>query len=114
MPADSSGQVTDLLQHWVRGDERALGDLVPLVYQELRRLAHYQMRSERSDHTLQSTALLNARNPCTNKRWRLRAVSGVSAGLHGSSVISASYFKRGDNGRRPKSFSENLWQYLAR
>src|SRR6202044_1659447 len=59
MPADSSDQVTTLLQHWVRGDERALGDLVPLVYQELRRLAHYHMQSERSDHTLQSTALVN-------------------------------------------------------
>jgi RNA polymerase sigma factor (TIGR02999 family) len=59
MPADSPGQVTTLLQHWVGGDERALGDLVPMVYQELRRLAHYHMQSERSDHTLQSTALVN-------------------------------------------------------
>jgi RNA polymerase sigma factor (TIGR02999 family) len=51
--------VTGLLQQWVRGDEKALGILVPLVYQELRRLAHHHLKSERADHTLQSTALVN-------------------------------------------------------
>jgi len=59
MSADSSGHVTVLLQRWARGDEAAFGDLVPLVYQELRRLAHHRLKSERSDHTLQSTALVN-------------------------------------------------------
>jgi RNA polymerase sigma factor (TIGR02999 family) len=59
MPADSSDQVTTLLQHWAQGDERALGDLVPMIYQELRRLAHYHLKSERAGHTLQSTALVN-------------------------------------------------------
>jgi len=59
MSEDPSGQVTQLLMHWVAGDEKALGDLVPVVYQELRRLAHYHLQSERSDHTLQSTALVN-------------------------------------------------------
>ena len=59
MPEDLSGQVTQLLQHWVQGDEQALNDLVPVVYQELRRLAHYYLQSERADHTLQSTALVN-------------------------------------------------------
>lgn len=43
----------------VQGDEKALGILVPLVYQELRRLAHHHLKSERADHTLQSTALVN-------------------------------------------------------
>jgi RNA polymerase sigma factor (TIGR02999 family) len=52
-------QVTELLQQWVKGDEKALGILVPLVYQELRRLAHHHLQSERVDHTLQSTALVN-------------------------------------------------------
>src|SRR6202050_25054 len=51
--------VTGLLQQWVRGDEKALGILVPLVYQELRRLAHHHLQSERTDHPLQSTALVN-------------------------------------------------------
>jgi RNA polymerase sigma factor (TIGR02999 family) len=54
-----SGHVTELLQQWVAGDEKALGILVPLVYQELRRLAHHHLKSERVDHTLQSTALVN-------------------------------------------------------
>jgi RNA polymerase sigma factor (TIGR02999 family) len=47
------------LQRWAQGDEGAFGDLVPLVYQELRRLAHHRLRSQRADHTLQSTALVN-------------------------------------------------------
>ena len=59
MPEEPPGQVTQLLQHWVQGDEQALNDLVPVVYQELRRLAHYYLQSERADHTLQSTALVN-------------------------------------------------------
>jgi RNA polymerase sigma factor (TIGR02999 family) len=59
MPEDPSGQVTQLLQHWVRGDEKALHELIPVVYQELRRLARSHLRSERPNHTLQSTALVN-------------------------------------------------------
>jgi RNA polymerase sigma factor (TIGR02999 family) len=58
-PEDHSGQVTRLLHHWKRGDENALRDLVPLVYKELRSLAHYHLQSERPDHTLQSTALVH-------------------------------------------------------
>jgi RNA polymerase sigma factor (TIGR02999 family) len=59
MPEVQSGQVTELLQRWVQGDEKALGILAPLVYQELQRLAHYHLKSERADHTLQSAALVN-------------------------------------------------------
>jgi RNA polymerase sigma factor (TIGR02999 family) len=59
MSTDSSNHVTALLQRWAQGDEAAFGDLVPLVYQELRRLAHHRLRSQRADHTLQSTALVN-------------------------------------------------------
>ena len=59
MPDDQPGQVTQLLCHWRQGDEEALRALVPLVYQELHRLAHYYLRSERPDHTLQSTALVH-------------------------------------------------------
>jgi RNA polymerase sigma factor (TIGR02999 family) len=59
MPEDLSGQVTELLVHWKQGDEKALEALVPLVYKELRRLAHYHLQSERPDHTLQSTALVH-------------------------------------------------------
>src|SRR5271167_5178116 len=59
MPEDHSGQVTALLLLWKEGDQNAFRDLVPLVYKELRRLAHYHLQSERPDHTLQSTALVH-------------------------------------------------------
>ncbi len=59
MPEVQTDQVTGLLQRWVRGDEKALGILLPLVYQELHRLAHHHLQSERVGHTLQSTALVN-------------------------------------------------------
>jgi RNA polymerase sigma factor (TIGR02999 family) len=51
--------VTELLLAWGDGDRSALDDLVPLVHQELRRLARLQMRGERDNHTLQTTGLVN-------------------------------------------------------
>ena len=56
---DSTGPVTRLLRAWERGDLQARDDLVPLVYQELRRRAAACLRSERPDHTLQPTALVH-------------------------------------------------------
>jgi RNA polymerase sigma factor (TIGR02999 family) len=56
---EPSGQISVLLQQWVNGDPQALGAVAPAIYQELRRLAHHHLRSERADHTLQSTALVN-------------------------------------------------------
>ena len=55
VPAD----VTRLLLAWSQGDERALENLMPVVYRELRRLAHAYMRNERPGHTLQTTALIH-------------------------------------------------------
>ena len=52
-------EVTRLLRNWSGGDENALDQLTPVVYDELRRLAASYMRRERQDHTLQSTALVN-------------------------------------------------------
>jgi RNA polymerase sigma-70 factor (ECF subfamily) len=51
--------VTQLLEKWSQGDRNALDDLMPLVYDELRRLAGNYLRRERPDHTLQPTALVN-------------------------------------------------------
>jgi RNA polymerase sigma factor (TIGR02999 family) len=51
--------VTRLLADWSKGDHRALEELTPLVYAELRRLASRFLRRERPDHTLQSTALVH-------------------------------------------------------
>lgn len=59
MSQPTSKAVTELLNRWTKGDERALHDLAPIVYQELRRLAHYYLRSERPEHTLESAALVN-------------------------------------------------------
>jgi RNA polymerase sigma-70 factor (ECF subfamily) len=51
--------VTRLLARWTDGDEAALQQLVPIVHEELRRLARRQMAGERPGHTLQPTALVN-------------------------------------------------------
>jgi RNA polymerase sigma factor (TIGR02999 family) len=57
--AKPGSEVTALLVNWSNGDSRALDELMPLVYAELRRLAGSYLRRERSTHTLQSTALVN-------------------------------------------------------
>ena len=54
-----SEDVTTLLTRWREGDRRALRELMPVVYAELRRLAVRSMQSERGDHTLQATALVH-------------------------------------------------------
>jgi RNA polymerase sigma factor (TIGR02999 family) len=60
VPAEArSGQVTDLLLRWSQGDGEAREKLVPLVYDELRRVARRCLAGQRSDHTLQSTALVH-------------------------------------------------------
>jgi RNA polymerase sigma factor (TIGR02999 family) len=51
--------VTLILRQWEQGDQEALNRLVPLVYEELRRIAARHLRSERSSHTLQTTALVH-------------------------------------------------------
>lgn len=58
-PAGDTGEVSQLLHQWAAGDRAALDALVPLVYDELRRLAGGYLRHERSDHTLQATALVH-------------------------------------------------------
>ena len=55
----SPHRVTQLLAEWSHGDNAALVELTPLVYEELRRLAHHFMEGQRPDHTLQTTALVN-------------------------------------------------------
>jgi RNA polymerase sigma factor (TIGR02999 family) len=57
--SDDSSAVTILLRRWQGGESDALEELTPLVYQELRRIAGSFLRRERSDHTLQATALLH-------------------------------------------------------
>ena len=76
-PSVSQQRVTDLLTRWSEGDDAVLAELTPLVYEELRRLAHRQMGAERTDHTLQTTALVSEAYlrlaDQTNPRWQNRA-----------------------------------------
>ncbi len=60
-PGDRSwkGAVTELLQQWGGGEDKALEELLPLVWQELHRQAEHYLRREASDHTLQPTALIH-------------------------------------------------------
>jgi len=55
----ASPGVTQLLIDWSNGDENALKQLIPLVHEELRRVARRHMAHERAEHTLQATALVN-------------------------------------------------------
>ena len=74
-------RLTELLNAWGDGDDSALEQLMPLVYEELRRLAHSCMRGERPGHTLQTTALVN------EAYLRLAAYQGVRA--HGRAQFFA-------------------------
>jgi RNA polymerase sigma factor (TIGR02999 family) len=59
VPEFPSQTLHKLLANWHAGDQKALEALMPLVYNELHRLAHHYLRGERPDHTLQTTALIN-------------------------------------------------------
>lgn len=59
MATFSQKDITGLLLDWGSGDKAALDKLIPLVYQELRRMAHQYMRRERAGNTLQTSALIN-------------------------------------------------------
>ena len=57
--AAAEHDVTRLLHEWSEGNQQALGELLPIIYNELRRLAHIYLRRERSEQTLQTTALVH-------------------------------------------------------
>jgi len=92
-------RVTQLLVSWSSGDQRALAELMPLVYGELRRLADRQLRGERSNHTLQRTALVHeAYMRLINQRnvnWQSRAqFIGLAAQLMRRILIDHARTKR--------------------
>jgi ECF sigma factor len=58
MPPESPS-ITKLLREWSGVDKAALDQLIPVVYQQLHKLASYRLRSERPDHTLRTTALVH-------------------------------------------------------
>jgi RNA polymerase sigma factor (TIGR02999 family) len=109
-------EVTRLLIAWNEGDESALEKLVPQVYQELRRLARRQMRRERPDHTLQTTALINEAYlrlvDLRNVQWQNRAhFFALCARLMRRILVdfarSRHYAKRG-GGAQPVSLDQSL------
>ena len=59
VPTTRPDEITQLLVDWGQGDHGALEKLTPVVYKQLRRLAHRYMEGQRPDHTLQTTALVN-------------------------------------------------------
>ncbi|MGA2980472.1 MAG: sigma-70 family RNA polymerase sigma factor [Terriglobales bacterium] len=108
--------VTGLLLAWNDGDESALEKLVPLVYQELHRLAKRQMQRERPDHSLQTTALINEAYlrlvDLRNVHWQNRAhFFALCARLMRRILVdfarSRHYAKRG-GGAQPISLNESL------
>jgi RNA polymerase sigma factor (TIGR02999 family) len=86
MQTSPSNKITPLLLRWSQGDDAALGLLLPIVYQELHRLAQSYLRRERADHTLQPTALVNEAYlrliNCDFPAWQSRShFFGVAARL---------------------------------
>lgn len=68
MPEPTSQPVSELLAKWRAGDEESLRRLLPVVYDELRRVAHRHLRKERPGHTLQTTALVHEAYLCLMKQ----------------------------------------------
>ena len=110
----SPNEITRLLLNWSQGDRAALDRLVPLVYDELRRLARHFMRREREGHTLQTTALVNEAYlrliDQRSVRWQNRAhFFAIAAQLMRRILVdharSRRYAKRGGDARQV-SFDE--------
>jgi len=104
MTSPTEHDITQLLVAWSHGDQTALEQLTPLVYQELHRLARRYLARERSGHTLQTTALVNEAYlrlvDWKNVEWQNRAhFFGVSAQLMRHILVKfardRSYLKRG-------------------
>ena len=109
MSSPSPHEVTRLLLDWSNGNQAALNKLMPLVYDELRRLAHHYMSRERPGHTLQATALVNQAYlrlvEQKNVHWQNRAqFFAIAAQLMRRILVdharSHQYAKRGGGARK--------------
>ena len=101
---NSTQELTDLLQAWSNGDQKALEKLTPPVYRELHRMAHQLMAGERPGHMLQTTALINEAYlrliDWRNVQWQNRAhFFATCAGMMRRILVdfarSRDYAKRG-------------------
>jgi RNA polymerase sigma-70 factor (ECF subfamily) len=112
----SPGAVTELLRAWSEGDDGALDRLVPLVEEELRRLARGYMGRERRGHTLQITALVNEAflrlTDARHVRWQDRAhFLGISARLMRRVLVDYARrrgFQKRGGGAQQVTFDEAL------
>jgi len=109
MTQPSTHEVTQLLIEWSNGDKAALDKLMPLIHEELLRLAHHYMSRERPGHTLQTTALVDeAYLRLVNRKdvhWQNRAhFFAIAAQLMRSILVdharSHAYAKRGGGARK--------------
>ena len=109
-------EVTKLLRKWSSGDEKARDLLVPLVYDELRRLANFYLQSESPAHTLQSTALVHEvylrlcqqQDPHWDGRAHFFAVAGkIIRQILVDHARRKSAVKRGGK-NRPQSLDESV------
>jgi RNA polymerase sigma factor (TIGR02999 family) len=102
-------EVTDLLQSWSRGDAAALDRLVPLIFDDLRRMARRHLRGERDSHTLQPTALVHeVYVKLADQRsadWQNRDQFFAVASLIMRRVLQ-DYAKRRQTARRGKDFAK--------
>src|SRR5918994_4244975 len=113
-PPRQEHEITELLAEWREGNQSALDELYPLVYEELHRLARRYMSRERKGHTLQTTALINEAYvrlvDQKNVRWANRShFFAISAQIMRRILIDHArrhaYAKRG-GGARPVSLEE--------
>ena len=107
----SVDDISRLLRAWSDGDQRALDELTPIVYAELRRLAHRYMRRERPEHDLQTSALVNEAYirlvDYKRMQWQNRAhFFAVSAQLMRRILVDVAR-------RRPKGEGGALAQHIA-
>ena len=107
-------KITELLVRCCEGNNAALAELTPLVYEELHRLAHYHMGGQRPDHTLQTTALVNEAYlrlaDQTNPRWQNRAhffaVAARAMRKSSSAMRGASSLKSGVAARTKSNWTK--------
>lgn len=101
--------MSQLLRDWSNGDQEALDKVMPVVYQELHRLAHHYMRKERAGHTLQTTALVNEAYmrlaDYKKMRWQSRAhffavAAQVMRRILVESARSRNFAKRGGGAQK--------------
>jgi RNA polymerase sigma factor (TIGR02999 family) len=115
MASLSPKEITQLLVAWKSGDQEALDKLMPLIYDELRRLAKHYMRGERAGHTLESVDLVNEAYlrliDANNINWQNRAhFFGVAAQIMRNILVDHArkrvYAKRGGAGQQRLTLSK--------